>query len=370
MVDTLLGVSTFNTLGDQSMAENQPVREPDPNFELFAELYRRNITPVYRYCMIHVGNANAAEDLTSQTFRAALKELPSFRRRASFAVRVLEIAVEKCLKDHRWRTRESPDDAVLYYQVSSLPGDKAAMQHMELESLSRALKQISSARAEAIILYYFGGLTSSEISAVLKKSADTVVTLISRGLEDLRAYTSPSSGMEAIFSGSDDEVLRNKLSDIAAQISPDLLFESKLEQTLAANHQPKAKWSLPLQQVSTIIGWLALIGLTFFLINWRVPSNTSTRHQATARPPTPEVNKTAAITITSTPHRPTASPTATGIPLQEYIIQAGDTCTSIANKFGATIDVLITLNHLNDNCDIWADQKLMVPLTPMSTPSS
>jgi len=370
MVDTLLGVSTFNTLGDQPMDEKQHIREPDPNFEAFAELYRRNVTRVYRYHMIHVGNANAAEDLTSQTFIAALKELPSFRSRDSFAVRLFEIAVKKCLKDYRRIRREFPDDAVLYYQVSSFPSDRATMQHMELESLSRALKQISSARAEAIILSFFGDLTSSEISVVLKKNPDTIVTLISRGLEDLHSYTSPSSGMETIISDFEDEMLRTKLSNIAAQIRPDPLFESDLEQTLPAKHRPKTKRTLPLQQLSTIIGWIALIGLTFFILNWRVTPNTSTTHQATARPPTQEFKKTAAITITSTPHRPTASPTATDIPLQEYVVQAGDTCTYIANNFGVTIDLLITLNHLNNTCDIWADQKLMVPITPISTPST
>jgi RNA polymerase sigma-70 factor, ECF subfamily len=352
------------------MDETQLIRDADSNFEAFAELYRTNITRVYRYHMVHVGNANAAEDLTSQTFMAALKEFPSFRRRRPFAVRVLEIAVEKCLKDHRWSRRELPDDAVLYYQVSSLPTNKAAMQHMELESVSRALKQISSARAETIILYFFGDLTNSEISVVLKKSTDSIGAHVSRGLEDLRACTSLSSGMETITSDFEDEALINKLNNIAAQIRPDPFFESELEQNLAANHQPKTKWALPLQQFSTIIGWVALIGLTFFLLNWRVAPNTSTTHRATARPSTQDVKKTVAITITSTPHRPTASPTATDIPLQEYIVQAGDTCTYIANKFGVTIDLLITLNHLNNTCDIWADQKLKIPLMPISTPSS
>jgi len=300
----------------------------------------------------------------------AFKEFPSFRSKDYFTERVFEIAVKKCRKDRRWSRLVLPDDAVLYYQVSSIPSDKAAMQHMELESLFRALKQIPSTRAEAIILYFFGGLTSSEISVVLKKSADIIVTLISRGLEDLRAYTSPSSGMETIISDFEDEIFINKLSNIAAQIRLDPLFESTLEQTLAANHQPKTKWTLPVQQVSTMIGWVALIGLTFFLLNWRVTPNTSTTHQAPSRLSTQEVKETAAIKITSTPHRPTASPTATDIPLQEYVVQAGDTCTYIANKFGVTIDRLITLNHLNDTCDIWADQKLMVPITPISTPSS
>jgi LysM repeat protein len=259
------------------------------------------------------------------------------------------------------------NDAVLYYQVSSLPGNRAAMQLMEIETTSRALKQISPVRAEAIILYFFCDLTNSEISAVLKKSTDTIESFVSRGLKDLHAHTSSSSGMETITSDVEEDALINKLGNIAAHISPDPLFESELEQTLAANYQPKTKWTLPFPEFSTIIGWAALIGLTFFLINWRVTPDTLPTRPATARPTTQDVKKSGTITVTSTPHRPTASPTATDVPLQEYVVQAGDTCTFIANKFGVTIDLLITLNYLNSTCDIWADQKLKIPITSTSS---
>jgi LysM repeat protein len=205
---------------------------------------------------------------------------------------------------------------------------------------------------------------------VLRKSADSVAALISRGLEDLRACTALSSDTGTVTSDFEDETLINKLIKIASQIRPDPFFESNLEENLAANHQPKTKWALPLQQFSTVISWVALISLTFFLLYWRVGPNTSITRRATAHPTTQDVKKNVATTITSTPPRPTASPTSTDIPLQEYIVQAGDTCTYIANKFGVTIDLLITLNRLNNTCDIWADQKLKIPLIPISTPSN
>jgi RNA polymerase sigma-70 factor (ECF subfamily) len=352
------------------MDEKQLIRDVDPIFEVFAELYRTNITRVYRYHMVHVGDANIAEDLTSQTFMAAWKEFPSLQKRGSFLVRVLQLAIEKCHKDHRWSRQELLDDAVLYYQVSSLPANKAAMQRMEIESISRTLKQIPSTETEAIILYFFCDLTNSESSAVLKKSTETIETLISRGLKNLNASTSQTSGMETITSDLEEDALLNKLSNVAAQIRPDPFFESELEQSLAASHQPKTKWTLPLQEFSTMIGLAALIGLTFFLIHWRVDPEASTTPQVTARPPTQDVNKSGTIPITATPRRPTARPTATDIPLQEYVVQAGDTCTYIADKFSVTIDLLITLNRLNSTCDIWAEQTLKVPLTPISVPAS
>ena len=52
--------------------------------EAFAELYRRHVTSVYRYHMAHTGNVNDAEDLTSQTFMAALEGIRSYRGTGSF----------------------------------------------------------------------------------------------------------------------------------------------------------------------------------------------------------------------------------------------------------------------------------------------
>jgi DNA-directed RNA polymerase specialized sigma24 family protein len=61
---------------------------------------------------------------------------------------------------------------------------------MELESIARALRQISPDRAEALILTYFGGLTQAEAGRVLQKSEAAVKMLVSRGLQDLRERTS------------------------------------------------------------------------------------------------------------------------------------------------------------------------------------
>ena len=349
------------------MHETQLVRDVDPKFDEFAELYRRNITRIYRYHMMHLGDKHAAEDLTSQTFLAALKEFPS---RGTFAARVLEIAMEKGRKDPRWNRRESPDDALFYYQVASLPGDRAAMQRMEMESMSRTLKQISSARAEAIILYFFCELPYSEISVVLRKSTDTIEEFLLGGLKDLRAFTSPASDEKTTTDTLENKELINKLNNLAAYIQPDPFFVSELELTLATSYQPKKKWAFPLPDLSTVIGWAALVGLTFFLLYWRVTPDTSTTRKATTHPPTQDVMKPETIKGTATVAQPAASPTATEILLQNYIVQSGDTCTYIADKFGVTIDILITLNHLNSTCDILAEQTLKIPSAPISTPSS
>jgi len=171
------------------MDEIQLARDAIANTDAFSELYRRHVTRVYRYHMAHLGNTKDAEDLTSQTFMAALEGIKSFRGSGSFAAWIMGIASKKRLMHFRGNKFESSLDEALHYPSLSLPTDKAALQRLRLESVARALRQISPERAEAITLSYFGGLSNAEVSRVLNKSEAAVKMLISRGLQDLRERT-------------------------------------------------------------------------------------------------------------------------------------------------------------------------------------
>ena len=160
--------------------------------EAFAELYRRHLTRVYRYHAAHVGNTRDAEDLTSQTFMAALEGIRSFRGTGSFAAWILGIASRKRLMFFRSHGAhlEIPLDTALQYPNPGVPTDQAAAWRLQLESISRALRQLSPDRSEALSLTYFGGLSHAEAARVLNKSEAAVKMLISRGLQDLRERTS------------------------------------------------------------------------------------------------------------------------------------------------------------------------------------
>ena len=175
---------------EQDKADVELARQAVTNIEAFAELYRRHLTRVYRYHAAHVGNVDDAEDLTSQTFIAALEGIHTFRGTGSFAAWILGIASKKRLMFFRSGRPEIPLDEALQYPSPGLPTDKAAAHRLQLESISRALKQISPERAEALILTYFGGLSQGEAGRVLNKSQAAVKILIARGLQDLRERTS------------------------------------------------------------------------------------------------------------------------------------------------------------------------------------
>ena len=64
----------YPSLDDATLAQHA---RTDP--QAFAELYHRHVRSIYRYHLAHTGNVRDAEDLTSQTFMAALEGIRSFR---------------------------------------------------------------------------------------------------------------------------------------------------------------------------------------------------------------------------------------------------------------------------------------------------
>ena len=359
------------------MDEIELLRAAASNASAFVELYHLHVTRAYRYHMAHVGSAQAAEDLTAQTFMAVLEEFHSFHGKGSFAAWLMGIAARKRRNDIRGSRRELPMDAVLYYQSSGLPTDRAAMQRRELETTTRALKQIPPDHAEAIILTFFSELSSSEVSRVLKKSTTTTRTLISRGIQELRTHSTLTQA-EGTTQGQgmhdpDPEVerLTKKLTNHASQIAPEPHFISELEKTLVTNYRPKTKWTFSLQQIASLAGWVLFMAAGVFLLYWRAtPNPASIKSIITGTSNADSMVLTeVVIEVTSRPS-PNVRTTTTGLPTLEYIVQAGDTCTYIADQFGVTIDQLIILNDLNDSCDILIDQILVIPITPTSTPTN
>lgn len=183
---TLMAEQTQSPPADEA----ELAREAVTDSNAFAELYRRHITRVYRYHIAHTGNVKDAEDLTSQTFMAALEGIQSFRGTGSYAAWLMGIASKKRFMHFRGSRPEVSLEAALQYPSPNLPTDKAALQRLQLESISRALRQISRERAEAVTLSYFADLTNSEISRIMHKTEAAVKMLITRGLQDLRQRTS------------------------------------------------------------------------------------------------------------------------------------------------------------------------------------
>lgn len=173
-----------------SMDDDRLAQRALADVEAFAELYRRHVRSVYRYHLAHTGNVRDAEDLTSQTFMAALQGIRSYRGTGPYITWLMGIASRKRARFFRGKKPEISLDAALHLPSSSLPTDRAAARRIQMDQILGALRNISQDRAEALILCFFSELSPREAGLVLSKSEAAIRMLISRGLQDLRTRTS------------------------------------------------------------------------------------------------------------------------------------------------------------------------------------
>lgn len=157
----------------------------------FALLYRRYVTPIYRYLFSRTGNEADAQDLTAQVFLEALEGLPRYRERGSFAAWLFTIARRRATDQYRRRSPLPLDDAPDFGDVPDSCNDNDPLSHViEHEALDRLkdlIVQLDDDQRDLLRLRFAAGLTFGQIGIILGRSEAAVKMAVHRLLDQLRA---------------------------------------------------------------------------------------------------------------------------------------------------------------------------------------
>ncbi len=157
----------------------------------FSTIYQQQVTPIYRYLLARTGSAADAEELTAQTFSAALERFDSFRGESHIATWLIGIARHKLADFYRRQRRTGHplplDAAHAVPSVEPAPID-AALATLDREEMARLLGRLSPERSEAVALRFFAELSHREVAAAMGKSEAAAKMLVHRGLQDLRRW--------------------------------------------------------------------------------------------------------------------------------------------------------------------------------------
>jgi RNA polymerase sigma-70 factor (ECF subfamily) len=151
--------------------------------EAFARLYDRYVQSVYRYLRGRVGSAPEAEELTAQTFLAALESLPRYDHRGYFSAWLFSIARRKAADFFRRRETLPLEDAEPLASDADLPGEAARAE--QIRQLAQLIATLAENERELIRLHFTAGLTFAEMANVLGKKEDAVKKSVYRLLERL-----------------------------------------------------------------------------------------------------------------------------------------------------------------------------------------
>lgn len=164
--------------------------------EAFAELYRRHVARIYHFHLVRTGNVEDAQDLTSQTFLAALNSIQAFSGSGFFCGWLFGIARHKVADYYRSQRDEAHLEMIEDFSDPNPSPEEKVSTQLQLAQVSKALETLIPEQAEAILLRIFGELSASEVGKIMGKSEAAIKMLVCRGLKNLQIKLSP--GIEVL----------------------------------------------------------------------------------------------------------------------------------------------------------------------------
>lgn len=156
--------------------------------DAFIVLYRRYVKRVYGYHLVRTNNEHDAQDLTSETFLAALLSLDHYRPSSSFSAWLMGIAYHKLMDHFRGQSPVLPLTQIQDPPALDPTPEKQLSHQSDIKAVHNALAHLTEDRASAISLRYFGGLNVAETARAMDKSRAAVKMLVMRGLRELRDH--------------------------------------------------------------------------------------------------------------------------------------------------------------------------------------
>jgi RNA polymerase sigma-70 factor (ECF subfamily) len=145
--------------------------------------YREALPDVYGYFLYRCGGSvSVAEDLTQETFLAAVAQLKQGLHVESPTAWIHGIARHKLI-DHyrrtkRWSLRVRPADEHVELAAPAIDESQAAT--------VAALARVPAAQRAALVLRHVDGFAVPEVAALLGRSVEAVESLLARGRVSLR----------------------------------------------------------------------------------------------------------------------------------------------------------------------------------------
>lgn len=147
---------------------------------VFRAFYDEALPRVYGYLLHRVGGSvPVAEDLTQETFLAAVAELKKGRRVEAPIPWIYGIARHKLI--HHYRRQERAERPVADHDL--LPEDTPLDTGGDLarERAVAALAAVPASQRAALVLRHLDGLSVPEVASALGKSVEAVESLLARG---------------------------------------------------------------------------------------------------------------------------------------------------------------------------------------------
>lgn len=156
--------------------------------EMLKILYDTCYDRVLAYCVRRVFSRAVAEDITSQTFLGAAKNIRSVRGRQQqdYVNWLFSIAVNQCNSYLRKNLRRQKLFEMYQQEFASDPYRTGGEMEPDWASVYRAMSRLKEIEQTIITLRFLEDMSYSRVAAIVKRSESSVRVILHRGLKKLR----------------------------------------------------------------------------------------------------------------------------------------------------------------------------------------
>jgi len=176
------------TARTSSVEATNELREALASNDAFDRWYRRTVPRVYSYVLSRCGGDTAlAEDLTQQTFVAAIDQRAAFDGRSEIVTWLCGIARHK-LADH-FRSMERQDRRRMELEVRQIRLEHDAVDRPGLDdrvAISEALRSLPAAHQAVLAFVVLDGLSVGEAARLMHRTEKATRSLLHRARAEFR----------------------------------------------------------------------------------------------------------------------------------------------------------------------------------------
>jgi len=179
-------------LGQEKTLVERARTDPDA----FGELYDDNYSRIFNYLLRRTASVADAQDLTSEVFMKAFKNLSKFKWSGiPFSAWLYRIASHEIINKYRKAKHEQLNDVDSGNRLESsnlssrsniLQVEDGTKKYEEYIILHESISKLPNKYKEVISLKFFADKEINEIAQILDKPESTIKTLLYRALDKLR----------------------------------------------------------------------------------------------------------------------------------------------------------------------------------------
>lgn len=152
----------------------------------FTEIYEVLVDPLYRFIYFKIGDAERAQELTSDVFLKCWRELTGKRTQVTHLRAYFYMTARNLVIDfYRQKSGDVPLEEAAQVPSSDEP-TRAVETRIDSQRILQVVRRLKSSYQEIILLHYVDGMTLREISHVLQKSPVATRVLLHRANQALK----------------------------------------------------------------------------------------------------------------------------------------------------------------------------------------